>query len=254
MVEQDGRLWQLILHDGLRFHDGEAVRARDVTASIRRFAARDAFGQALIGVTDDLLAIDDQTVQFRLKRPFPLLPAALGKAGPIMPERLALTDPHARVEEMVGSGPDRFMPAERVPGSLLACERFGSYVSRPNGSASFTAGPKQARFDRIEWHVIPAPDLLPLLRKRPEIRTEIPGPRRQPGMPVVQPAPSAKGDQKAAPSASVGRTDSLSGPAPGVAKSDASFPCRRGALRLHGARLARLDRLIIRRAICFNFV
>jgi peptide/nickel transport system substrate-binding protein len=39
-VEEDGLTWTLKLRDGLRFHDNEPVLARDVVASIRRFAAR----------------------------------------------------------------------------------------------------------------------------------------------------------------------------------------------------------------------
>ena len=40
-VENDGTLWTLRLRDGLRFHDGTPVLARDAVASIRRFAIRD---------------------------------------------------------------------------------------------------------------------------------------------------------------------------------------------------------------------
>ena len=35
-VGEDGLSWTLTLRDGLRFHDKEPVRARDVVASIRR--------------------------------------------------------------------------------------------------------------------------------------------------------------------------------------------------------------------------
>lgn len=200
-VEQDDRLWKLTLREGLRFHDNEPVRAQDVVPSIRRFAARDAFGRALMDATDELSAADDRTVQFRLKRPFPLLPAALGKTGTsmpcIMPERLARTDANTQVTEMVGSGPYRFIAADRVPGSLVAYERFGGYVPRADGAATFTAGPKRAWFDRVEWRVIPdsgtaanalgngevdwwqnpTPDLQALIRQRPgvEIRVLDPG-------------------------------------------------------------------------------
>ncbi len=41
-VEEDGKRWTLRLRPGLKFHDGEAVRAADCVASIRRWAARDA--------------------------------------------------------------------------------------------------------------------------------------------------------------------------------------------------------------------
>jgi len=53
------------------------VLGRDCVASIRRWAARDSFGQTLLVFTDELSTPDDRTIRFRLKRPFPLLRAAL---------------------------------------------------------------------------------------------------------------------------------------------------------------------------------
>ena len=157
--DDGGRTWRITLRDGLKFHDGTPVLARDCVASIRRWGARDSFGQALLDATDQLDAPDDRTIRFRLARPFPLLTAALAKSGgpfcAIMPERLARTDPYRQVTEMVGSGPYRFDTAARVPGSLVVYQRFADYVPQPRGPASFTAGPKIAHFDRVEWHVIP---------------------------------------------------------------------------------------------------
>lgn len=159
LVEDDGRSWRLMLRAGLVFHDGTPVLARDCVASIRRWAARDSFGQTLLAVTDELTADDDRTVRFRLKRPFPLLPAALGKSGSnicaIMPERLAVTDPFKQITEMVGSGPFRFKADERVAGSRVVYERNQAYVPRPDGVPNFTAGPKLVHVDRVEWHVLP---------------------------------------------------------------------------------------------------
>jgi peptide/nickel transport system substrate-binding protein len=82
-VEDDGLTWLLRLRDGLRFHDNEPVLAKDVVASIRRFAVRVPFASALMAATDELSAADNRTVKFRLKRPFPHLPLAL--AGPAAP-------------------------------------------------------------------------------------------------------------------------------------------------------------------------
>src|SRR5436189_4926895 len=42
-VDPDGLDWSLRLREGLRFHDNEPVLARDVVASIRRFAPRVIF-------------------------------------------------------------------------------------------------------------------------------------------------------------------------------------------------------------------
>src|ERR1041385_7525877 len=68
-VSQDGLTWTLTLRDGLRFHDKEPVLARDVVASIRRFSPRVIFAKALMDATEELLAPDDRTIRFRLKRP-----------------------------------------------------------------------------------------------------------------------------------------------------------------------------------------
>ncbi|MET3483547.1 ABC transporter substrate-binding protein [Methylobacterium sp. 1973] len=158
-VENDDKLWRLTLRPGLTFHDGSPVLARDCVASIARWGKRDAMGQTLMAYTDELSAPDDRTIQFRLKKPFALLPEALGKVGSsicaIMPERLAKTDPFTQVTEMVGSGPFRFKADERVVGARVVYERFAGYVPREGGEPQWTSGPKRVFVDRVEWHVIP---------------------------------------------------------------------------------------------------
>ena len=160
-TEEDGKLWTLGLRSGLRFHDGEPVRAQDCVASIKRWAKRDAFGGALMAVTDDLSAKDDRTIVFRLNKPFPLLPAALGKtqtyAPVMMPERLANTDSATQVTEMIGSGPFRFVANERVAGARAVYEKFKEYIPRGDGTPDMTAGPKVVNVDRVEWTTIPDP-------------------------------------------------------------------------------------------------
>jgi peptide/nickel transport system substrate-binding protein len=154
-VDNDGLTWTLKLRDGLRFHDKEPVLARDVVASIRRFGPRVIFANALMDATHELSAPDDRSVRFRLKRPFPHLPESL--AGPggnvpvIMPERLATQSPYKPVAEIVGSGPYRFLKDEHISGARTVFERFAEYQPRMGGSVGFTAGPKVAHFERVEW-------------------------------------------------------------------------------------------------------
>ena len=159
-VNADRTLWELTLREGLRFHDGTPVLARDAVASIRRWWQRDAFGAALAARTDAISAPSDRMIRLRLNKPFALVPDALAviiSVPVIMPERLALTDPYTPVTEMTGSGPFRFKADERVTGSRLVYEKFDGYVPRPDGRPEFAAGPKIVHFDRVEWTVIPDP-------------------------------------------------------------------------------------------------
>src|SRR5580704_14725464 len=68
-TDNDGKLVRITLRDGLKFHDGTPVLARDCVASIQRWSKRDSYGGTLMAATDELMAVDDKTIQFRLKRP-----------------------------------------------------------------------------------------------------------------------------------------------------------------------------------------
>lgn len=202
-AEDDGKRWTIKLREGLVFHDGQPVTAADCVASIKRWGQNDAFGQALLAATDELSATDAHTITFRLNRPFPLLPNALGKAPTymcaIMPERLAVTDPKTQITEVVGSGPFRFLADERLAGSRVAYAKFDQYKPSEAGKAGWTAGPKIVHFDRVEWSVIPDvatatnallngeadwlettdADLLPMLRGDSSINVRITDPTGQ---------------------------------------------------------------------------
>src|ERR1051326_5991554 len=82
VIEDDGKRWTVTLRDGLKFHDREPVLARDVVLSVKRFCARNNFGQALAAATDEISAPDDRRIVFRLKRPFPHLAPAPGGGAP----------------------------------------------------------------------------------------------------------------------------------------------------------------------------
>ncbi|MBN8899213.1 MAG: ABC transporter substrate-binding protein, partial [Rhodospirillales bacterium] len=159
-IDDGGRTWTFTLRPGLRFHDGEPVRAADCIASIRRWGTRDQFGQQAMAATDEMVAVDDRRFRFRLKRPFPLLAAALGKqtSSPcfIMPERVAATDASRQIAETVGSGPYSFIRDEFVPGARVGYQRFGGYAPRDE-PPDWTAGGRVARIERVEWSIMPDP-------------------------------------------------------------------------------------------------
>ncbi len=189
-TENDGKLWELTLRDGLKFHDGEKVLAKDCVATIQRWSKRNPFGQAMMKRVDEVSAPSDNVIRFRLNKPFPLLRAALAEVYcAIMPERLAKTDPLQQIPEAIGSGPFRFLTNERIPGSRIVLARNEAYVPRAEGTPSFNTGPKIVHVDRAIWNFIPdastisaalqngeidwweqpAIDLIPSMRKNKDI-------------------------------------------------------------------------------------
>jgi ABC-type transport system substrate-binding protein len=197
VLEDSGRTWRITLRDGLRFHDTTPVLARDVVASLQRWGKRDVMGQTLLDLTDELSAPSDRVVLWRLKRPFPLLPEALGKMNntiaAILPERIARTDAFTAITDHTGSGPFRYVAAERVEGARSVYARAETYTPRTSGTPSLMAGPKVVHFDRVEWTIMPDPstaanalgkgeidwwqapsaDLLPLLRRNPALKLDV---------------------------------------------------------------------------------
>ncbi len=199
-TSSDGKTWTFKLREGLRFHDNEPVRARDVVASINRWMPRDPMGQLLRAINVELSAVDDRTFRWVLSAPFPKMTMALGKnATPmcfIMPERIASRfDSFTQINEYVGSGPMRFVRNEWVPGARSVFQKFDQYVPR-NEPASWLAGGKRMMVDRIEWVIMPDPatasaalqngeidwwenpitDLVPVLRRNRNILVDIADP------------------------------------------------------------------------------
>src|SRR5262252_2521377 len=198
-VSADGLVWTFRLREGLKFHDGEPVRASDAVASINRWAAREPMGQMIKAIENELVALDARTFRWSLKKPYPKMLLALGKIITpccfVMPARIAATDPFKQINERVGSGPMRFVKNEWMPGARAVFEKFADYVPRSE-PASWLAGGKRIASDRVEWITIadpataaaalqngevdwlelPLPDLVPTLRRNRNVMVDISDP------------------------------------------------------------------------------
>ena len=191
-ISDDGRTYLIKLRDGLKFHNGEPVRAQDAAPSLARWAKRDTLGVTMDKFVDEWGVQDDKTVKITLKQKLPLFITAIATGGAsipfIVPEHVGKSDPFKQNTETIGSGPLKFVPSEFVPGSSVVYERNAAYVPRQE-PAEWTAGGKVMHFDRVEWKVIPdsataaaalqngevdwyeqvQADLIPVLRKNPNV-------------------------------------------------------------------------------------
>lgn len=157
-ISDDQLTYTFTLRDGLKFHDGQPVKAEDVVASIQRWGSRDTLGQALMKVVKGFTVVDDKTFRLELTEPYGLTLLALAKPSSnvpfVMPKRVAETPGTEQISDYTGSGPFVFKQDEWKPGSIAVYEKFADYVPRSE-PPSWASGGKVAKVDRVEWVWIP---------------------------------------------------------------------------------------------------
>src|SRR6266576_2138776 len=153
-ISDDKLTYTFTLRDGLKWHDGAPVTAEDCAASLKRWAKSDNMGQKLMDFTASIEATDAKTVTLKLKEPYGLVLESIGKPSSyvpfMMPKRMAETPPGQQIPEQIGSGPFKFVKAEFQPGVKAVYEKNTDYVPRKE-PASWTAGGKVVKVDRVEW-------------------------------------------------------------------------------------------------------
>jgi peptide/nickel transport system substrate-binding protein len=194
-VSDDKLTYTFALRDGLKWHDGTPVTAEDCVASLKRWGRNDNMGQKLMDFTASIEAADAKTIVLKLKEPYGLVLESIAKPSSytpfMMPKRLAETPPGQQIKEQIGSGPFKFVAAEFQPGVKAVYEKNTDYVPRKE-PASWTAGGKVVKVDRVEWITMadaqtavnalqsgdidfmenPPFDLMPVLEANPDIKVE----------------------------------------------------------------------------------
>lgn len=157
-VSDDKLTYTFTLRDGLKWHDGAPVTAEDCVASLKRWGRNDAMGQKLMDFVASLEPIDAKSFALKLKEPYGLVLESIGKPSSytpfMMPKRLAETPAGQQIKEQIGSGPFKFVQAEFQPGVKAVYEKNPDYVPRKE-PASWTAGGKVVKVDRVEWVTMP---------------------------------------------------------------------------------------------------
>jgi peptide/nickel transport system substrate-binding protein len=157
-VSHDKLTYTFTLRDGLKWHDGAPVTAEDCVASLKRWGQNDSMGQKLMDFTASIEATDAKTITLKLKEAYGLVLESIAKPSSyvpfMMPKRLAETPPDQQIKEQIGSGPFKFVQPEFRPGVKAVYEKNKDYVPRKE-PASWLAGGKMVKVDRVEWITMP---------------------------------------------------------------------------------------------------
>jgi len=187
-VSADGLIYNFTLRDNLRFHDASPVTTSDVIASLEHWMAGTSVGAQLKARLASMRAIDARRFTLTLNQRFGLTEFVLAGAGApmaaIMREADAKRPDGVAITAPIGSGPFRYIAAERESGHRVVFARNPDYPARaepPDGAA----GGRVVKIDRVVWTIIPdpttaanalvkgevdfwdtvSPDLIPFLRK-----------------------------------------------------------------------------------------
>ncbi len=127
-VSPDGLVYEFLLRNGVRFHNGDTMTADDVKFSFERY--RGAFAQALKDKVKEVRVVDARRIQFRLREPWPDFITFYGttatSAGWIVPRKyLQAVGEEGFKKAPVGAGPYRVVSF--TPGVEVSLEAFESY-------------------------------------------------------------------------------------------------------------------------------
>jgi peptide/nickel transport system substrate-binding protein len=144
-VSRDALTWSFTLRDGVRFHDGTPLTAKEAAASFERWLkaegrpAGGAVWTALLrgvpGIVKDVRAADARTLQIVLFQPYAPLLTVLAHPGFGIAKSAIATDGSAT---LIGSGPYRL--AEAGPGRMVLEAAAGHW----------TGGARAARLTFVE--------------------------------------------------------------------------------------------------------
>ena len=140
----DPQTYRVVLRSGITFHNGEALDARSIEATLAHITAEETASQvaANFSVIESLDVIDDLTVDFRLSAPAPWLPAQVAAWFCLLPPE-ASQEPDFFANP-IGTGPYQFE-------SITAGER----VSLSANPGYFAASPKgQPIADRLAYRFV----------------------------------------------------------------------------------------------------
>ena len=152
-VSEDGTTYTFNLRDDVSFCDGKPLTATDVAYSINRWVDPETRSPVAwrVGEVESVTAIDDYTVEYKLKAPFSELLYQLTQSfGTIVDQdNVEALGTDFGINGFNGTGP--FCWVDWTPRDKMIIEKHEAY----NWGAPFHANTGPASIDQITWQVIP---------------------------------------------------------------------------------------------------
>lgn len=168
--------YDFTLRSGVTFHDGSLMTADDVVFTFQRLTLEGALDgktsprKDLVGPVKSITKVDDRTVRFTLKEPWPILPAMLPVQEVVSKAFTEKAGPQGLATQANGTGP--FKLVEWRKGDTVIMERHDSYY----GGATDIPPVGKACVERVIFRVIPenASRVAALLAGEVDIINELP--------------------------------------------------------------------------------
>jgi peptide/nickel transport system substrate-binding protein len=131
-TSEDGKEVTIKLRTGVKFHDGEAMDAEAVKASLERhMTMQGSFRKPELAAVDKVEVADPSTVRLVLKSPFsPLIAQLADRAGMVLSPKAAKEAGDKFGLKPVCAGPFKFV--ERVQQDRIVVEKFADYWNAAN--------------------------------------------------------------------------------------------------------------------------
>jgi peptide/nickel transport system substrate-binding protein len=143
------------IRQGVPFHNGDELTVTDVLASLDRWSRLSPLGQLLYASVDELVEIDEYTIEFHMSAPLGTVPQLLARGGQgaaIYPASIIEPVGDDFLDDLIGTGPYEFVEMQADRFTLL--QRFEDYVG-PEDEQSGYAGVRNAYLDEIEFVPVP---------------------------------------------------------------------------------------------------
>ena len=130
-MSPDGKVWDLILRKGVKWHNGDTLTAQDVVFGVERMKRPEIRAGVFVSdLLDNLVrleVVNDYHVRYHFKSPFPAFPYFVNSAPPMPKKYIEKVGDAGFDDKPVGTGPFKFV--RRIKGSEYEFEAFEDFYT-----------------------------------------------------------------------------------------------------------------------------